>query len=77
MYCVQFKDTNDTHNILFRTKKAAEKHMRRVAHLSPRLGVRGLQPLFGEDPRLQFFSQVFKPWEMSHPSGWYVWSKDQ
>jgi hypothetical protein len=76
MYCVQFTST-ETVNNLFRTKKAAEAHMRRVAHLSPRLGVRDLHPMLGESRNLQYFCQVFQPWEESHPSGWFVWSKDQ
>jgi hypothetical protein len=76
MYCVQFTVTGKEYNLLFRTRRGAERHLRRISHLSPRLGVRGL-PMLGEDPRLRFFSQVFAPWEKAYLSGWYVWSNDQ
>jgi hypothetical protein len=78
MYCVQFKDKDDGRiNLLFRTGRSAKRHLQRVRHLSPRLGVRDGWPLLGESPKLQFYAEVFPPGDEQIPdAGWYVYSPD-
>jgi hypothetical protein len=70
MYCVQWNNNN----ILFRTRKNADRHVRRLEKLgiTPRLGVRTL-PLLGENFNLRFYAECG---DVSPASGWFVLSNE-